>query len=194
MYSGVIPAFLSIAPSNAVFYTVYDLLKTNHMKAVQGGRKCREISETAEKSRRGIQVAEGGEETEAMDPRFNLVYGGLAGIAAATSVYPMEVLRRRLQLIQAATRNGSLDAYVAGIAGAMAKGAKMGGPGAMAAGGVRTFGNLRSLTSLFDFIVRKEGLKGLYLGLLPTACQVLPSAAISYYIFEECKKRLQVIK
>ena len=32
LYSGVVPALLSVAPSNAVFYTVYDMLKTNHMR------------------------------------------------------------------------------------------------------------------------------------------------------------------
>ena len=100
-----------------------------------------------------------------MDPKFSLLYGGLAGIVAETSVYPLEVLRRRLQLatVVAATGRGA-------------------------------FGNLRSMSRLLRVILAREGLRGLYAGALPTACQVLPSAAISYYIFEEAKKTLRVHK
>ena len=59
---------------------------------------------------------------------------------------------------------------------------------------MRAFGNLSSMSKLLEIILKRDGLKGLYAGVLPTICQVLPSAAISYYIFELCKKRLDVYK
>lgn len=144
LYSGVIPALVSIGPSNAVFYATYDALRSNHLRMASSAGPQRE---------------------EKMDPKFSLLYGGLAGIVAETSVYPLEVLRRRLQLatVVAATGRGA-------------------------------FGNLRSMSRLLRVILAREGLRGLYAGALPTACQVLPSAAISYYIFEEAKKTLRVNK
>lgn len=147
LYSGVIPALVSIGPSNAVFYATYDALRSNHLRM-------------ASSAGRG-----GPQREEKMDPKFSLLYGGLAGIVAETSVYPLEVLRRRLQLatVVAATGRGA-------------------------------FGNLRSMSRLLRVILAREGLRGLYAGALPTACQVLPSAAISYYIFEEAKKTLRVNK
>lgn len=143
----MIPALVSIGPSNAVFYATYDALRSNHLRM-------------ASSAGRG-----GPQREEKMDPKFSLLYGGLAGIVAETSVYPLEVLRRRLQLatVVAATGRGA-------------------------------FGNLRSMSRLLRVILAREGLRGLYAGALPTACQVLPSAAISYYIFEEAKKTLRVHK
>jgi len=182
LYAGVIPALASVGPSNAVFYTVYDLLKTNHLNARRKVLEWNEPSKRARSAPPSPPSASSGTGTvagrdaskeegvmEAMDPRFNLLYGGLAGICAETSVYPLEVLRRRLQLIQAATRSGHF-------------------------GSVRAFGNLSSMSKLLEIILKRDGFKGLYAGVLPTICQVLPSAAISYYIFELCKKRLEVYK
>ena len=194
LYSGVVPALLSVAPSNAVFYTVYDMLKTNHMRQQRlvsskkkkkkkaeeedsrekvgdaGAGKVRKGSANGKKKKKRTgtfsevkgekEEEEEGEDVE-MDPRFNLLYGGLGGIAAETSVYPLEVLRRRLQQ--------KTQAHHA-------------------------VGSLKSMGQILSAIVTREGMKGLYRGILPTACQVLPSAAISYYIFEESKKRLDVKK
>ena len=117
LYSGVIPALVSIGPSNAVFYATYDALRSNHLRM-------------ASSAGRG-----GPQREEKMDPKFSLLYGGLAGIVAETSVYPLEVLRRRLQLatVVAATGRGA-------------------------------FGNLRSMSRLLRVILAREGLRGLYRG------------------------------
>ena len=225
LYSGVIPAIISVAPSNAVFYTVYDLLKTNHVRSARAERRSgshgrrergkpplaaqpspgrsREKEKKFGRSVKGSKKELGdprpgsvGEklarEEAAMDPRFNLLYGGLAGIAAETSVYPLEVIRRRLQLIQLGllrtSATGAAEAPLREMVRAVGERAVRG------VGKVQTFGNISSVRRLLAFILAKEGAKGLYVGILPTACQVLPSCAISYYIFEQTKKRLQVNK
>ena len=108
-YVGVIPALISVIPSNAVFYTVYDSLKANHLRHFAGKKKKNRVIAEGEngssynssynsrdKDHRSVGAAtlEEKEKEEEMDPRFNLLYGGLAGIAAETSVYPLEVIRR----------------------------------------------------------------------------------------------------
>ena len=126
----------------------------------ENGKKKKKRTGTFSEVKGEKEEEEEGEDVE-MDPRFNLLYGGLGGIAAETSVYPLEVLRRRLQQ--------KTQAHHA-------------------------VGSLKSMGQILSAIVTREGMKGLYRGILPTACQVLPSAAISYYIFEESKKRLDVKK
>ena len=43
-------------------------------------------------------------------------------------------------------------------------------------------------------IVKKEGFKGLYRGILPNFLKVLPAVSISYVIYENAKSRLGVYK
>eukprot|EP00092_Neocalanus_flemingeri_P038430 GFUD01041837.1.p1 GENE.GFUD01041837.1~~GFUD01041837.1.p1 ORF type:complete len:482 (+),score=108.77 GFUD01041837.1:170-1615(+) len=45
---------------------------------------------------------------------------------------------------------------------------------------------------LFRYIVRTEGLKGLYRGIVPNFCKVAPAVSISYYVYERTRSRLGV--
>ena len=147
LYVGVLPALASLAPSNAVFYAVFDTLKARHL------RWARDRGQAAE-----------------LGAGRTLLYGGAAGVAAECSVYPLEVVRRRLQLARLAALGG-----------------REGGLAVLASGGGGA-----PIPTMLAHILRTEGLRGLYWGILPTALQVMPSAAISYYVFEVCKRKLKV--
>ena len=43
---------------------------------------------------------------------------------------------------------------------------------------------------LFRYILRTEGVRGLYRGLLPNFCKVAPAVSISYYVYERVRTRL----
>jgi len=45
---------------------------------------------------------------------------------------------------------------------------------------------------LFRYIVRTEGLKGLYRGIVPNFCKVAPAVSISYYVYERTRSHLGV--
>ena len=45
---------------------------------------------------------------------------------------------------------------------------------------------------LFWYIVRTEGVRGLYRGLVPNFCKVAPAVSISYYVYERTRSRLGV--
>ncbi len=45
---------------------------------------------------------------------------------------------------------------------------------------------------LFTYILRTEGVRGLYRGLLPNFCKVAPAVSISYYVYERVRTRLGV--
>ncbi|XP_008782580.4 probable mitochondrial adenine nucleotide transporter BTL3 [Phoenix dactylifera] len=79
LYKGLTPALLSMGPASAVFYTVYDILKSSYLS-----------------HRKKMS----GDETELGAIR-TLIYGAIAGACAETVTYPLEVVRRQLQLQQA---------------------------------------------------------------------------------------------
>ena len=93
-----------------------------------------------------------------------MLFGAVAGAAAEFSTYPFEVIRRRMQL--------------------------QGGRGSMSS----VFGKraLRRMTTTVRIIVKNHGLKGLYIGVVPSVAQVLPSAALGYYSYELFKIWLNV--
>lgn len=93
------------------------------------------------------------------DPIFLLACGGAAGACGQTAAYPMDVLRRRFQL--SALRSGSDS----GSSSAYSS----------------TLGGLRS-------IVRGEGVRGLYKGIVPNLIKVVPSIAIMFTTNELLKR------
>ncbi|KAG6483253.1 probable mitochondrial adenine nucleotide transporter BTL3 [Zingiber officinale] len=76
LYKGLNAALISMGPSSAVFYLVYDILKNSHLKKNPHG----------ERSELGVTNT--------------LLYGAIAGAVSETVTYPLEVIRRQLQLQQ----------------------------------------------------------------------------------------------
>lgn len=146
LYKGLVPSILSVAPSGAVFYGVYDILKSAYLHSPEGQKRLHYMSHH-------------GQELNALDqlelgPIRTLVYGAIAGACAEFATYPFEVVRRRLQLQVRATKMSALVTCVK--------------------------------------IVEQGGIPALYAGLFPSLLQVLPSAAISYFVYEFMKIVLKV--
>ncbi|XP_008795550.2 probable mitochondrial adenine nucleotide transporter BTL3 [Phoenix dactylifera] len=147
LYKGLVPSLMSMAPSGAVFYGVYDILKSSYLHSPEG------------KMRISLMKQHQGEDVNALDqlelgPLRTLLYGAIAGACAEAATYPFEVVRRQLQLQVQATK---LNAF--------ATAAK---------------------------IVEQGGIPALYAGLIPSLLQVLPSASISYFVYEFMKIVLKV--
>ncbi|XP_062148597.1 probable mitochondrial adenine nucleotide transporter BTL3 [Alnus glutinosa] len=145
LYKGLVPSIVSMAPSGAVFYGVYDMLKSAYLHSPEG--------------RRRIQNMKQGEELNALEqlelgPGRTLLYGAIAGACAEAATYPFEVVRRQLQM---QVRESRLSALATCIK-----------------------------------IVEQGGVPALYAGLVPSLLQVLPSAAISYFVYEFMKIVLKV--
>ncbi|EEC74933.1 hypothetical protein OsI_10895 [Oryza sativa Indica Group] len=88
---------------------------------------------------------------------ISLACGSLSGIASSTITFPLDLVRRRMQLEGAA---GRARVYQTGLFG--------------------TFGH----------IVRTESLRGLYRGILPEYCKVVPSVGIVFMTYETLKSIL----
>ncbi|CAL9767211.1 unnamed protein product [Musa acuminata subsp. burmannicoides] len=147
LYKGLVPSLISMAPSGAVFYGVYDILKTDYLRSPEG------------RNRLALMKQQQGEEVNAFDqlelgPVRTLLYGAIAGACAEAATYPFEVVRRHLQMQVQANK---LNAF-----------------------------------ATFMSIVDKGGAPALYAGMIPSLLQVLPSASISYFVYESMKIVLKV--
>lgn len=145
LYKGLVPSIISMAPSGAVFYGVYDILKSAYLHSPEG--------------RKRLQKMKQGEDLNALDQLElgtvrTLIYGAIAGACSEAATYPFEVVRRQLQMQIRATKMSALA------------------------------------TSLKIF--EQGGIPALYAGLTPSLLQVLPSAAISYFVYEFMKIVLEV--
>lgn len=91
LYKGLVPSLVSMAPSGAVFYGVYDMLKTAYLSSPEG------------KKRVALMRQQEGQQVNALDqlelgPLRTLLYGAVAGCCAEAATYPFEVVRRQLQM------------------------------------------------------------------------------------------------
>ncbi|XP_050214264.1 probable mitochondrial adenine nucleotide transporter BTL2 [Mercurialis annua] len=146
LYKGLVPSIISIAPSGAVFYGVYDILKSAYLHSPEGRQRIENMSQH-------------GAELNALDqlelgPIRTLLHGAISGACAEAATYPFEVVRRQLQL---QARSSKLSALATGLK-----------------------------------IVEQGGIPALYAGLFPSLLQVLPSASISFFMYECMKIVLKV--
>ena len=199
-YRGFSTAVIAVVPSNAVFYAAYDALRQRHLRRQALVRHCDEDGQkwglslrrkgepaARAKARKGRasgsssaespntegvrKVVRGSTELGAL---YTLLYGALAGAIAEATVFPLETVRRQLQHLSESTAAGPALAQ----------------PGRSARVVVgRSLVRARKVTAI---ILEREGVRGLYRGVLPSTLQVLPSAAISYFLYQKLKASMGV--
>ncbi|KAG2173693.1 hypothetical protein INT43_005113 [Umbelopsis isabellina] len=130
LYRGLWPTLLGVAPYVALNFQCYEVLK-KHLLPVD--------RDTPSISRK-------------------LLCGALAGSIAQTVTYPLDVLRRRMQV----TGMSSMQYKYRG-----------------------TWDAARTM-------VKKEGVRGLYKGMIPNYLKVAPAISISFVTYEWCKEVLHV--
>jgi solute carrier family 25 phosphate transporter 23/24/25/41 len=123
LYRGLVPTLMAVGPFLACQMTTADVLKSVAFE-------------------RGVEVS-----TPLM-----LCIAGSAGIAAQTVVYPLDVLRRRMQINSA--------------------------PSTATASASETVLADKTWTALQQ-VVKREGFRSLFSGIVPTYAKVLPSVAIA---------------
>ncbi|KAJ9508497.1 hypothetical protein QJQ45_012023 [Haematococcus lacustris] len=93
-----------MAPAGAVFYGVYDLLKHRHLAAAAAANAQQQQQEEGYQQQHGQAVlwhTPAATYTAAplqLQPAYSLMYGAAAGACAELLVYPLEVVRRRIQM------------------------------------------------------------------------------------------------
>ncbi|KAM3305411.1 putative mitochondrial adenine nucleotide transporter BTL3 [Capsicum chinense] len=146
LYKGLVPSILSMAPAAAVFYGVYDILKSAYLHSPEGRKRIEYMKQQGAELNAFDQLELG--------PMRTLLHGAIAGACAEAATYPFEVIRRQLQLQGRASKLSALATCAQ--------------------------------------IVEHGGVPALYAGLIPSLLQVLPSASISYFVYEFMKIVLKV--
>ena len=151
-----------------MYCTVYDRLKMNRLKRLEAEAEA-PAEEAARGGRRGeargrMSSSENDREPIRVEQGYMMLFRRARRRLAEFSTYPLEVVRRRMQL--------------------------QGGKGTMS----QVMGRraLRRMTTTLIIIVGRHGFAGLYMGVVPSVAQVLPSAALGYYSCEMFKRFLNV--
>ncbi|KAE9603342.1 hypothetical protein Lal_00008238 [Lupinus albus] len=126
LYKGLGATLLGVGPSIAISFSVYEALRS--------------FWQSRRPNESTIMVS--------------LVCGSLSGIASSTATFPLDLVRRRMQLEGV---GGRARVYNTGL--------------------FKTFGH----------IVRNEGLRGLYRGILPEYYKVVPGVGIVFMTYETLK-------
>lgn len=134
LYRGLWPSILGVVPYVGVDFAAYETLRQYSPKQADGT-----VS--------GI---------------VTLVNGAIAGTLAQTISYPLDLVRRRLQ--------------VQGFASDISAGDK----------------HYKGVTDAFIRIFREEGIPGFYRGLVPNFIKVVPAISVSFYVYETMKKFLKI--
>ncbi|KAM6573076.1 hypothetical protein CsatA_017156 [Cannabis sativa] len=129
-YRGLVPSLLGIIPYAGIDLAAYEKFK--------------------DMSKKYIVEDEPG-------PFIQLGCGTLSGALGATCVYPLQVVRTRMQ----AQRSNTDGAY-------------------------------KGMFDVFKRTFMHEGLRGLYKGIFPNMLKVVPSASITYLVYESMKKNLDL--
>lgn len=100
LYKGLVPSIISMAPSGAVFYGVYDILKSAYLHSPEGRKRLEYMKQQGEELNALEQLELG--------PMRTLIYGAIAGACSEAATYPFEVVRRQLQMQVQATKMSAL--------------------------------------------------------------------------------------
>lgn len=133
LWKGLGANMVRVAPYGAINFYVYDACKGLYRK--QFGEKAK------------------------MTAAPTMCFGALAGAAAQTGVYPLEMIQRRIQV--AGMKQGTKLAY-------------------------------KNMFQGIYVVGKSEGIGALYAGLLPNYAKILPSAAISFYVYELMKQIFEI--
>lgn len=103
LYKGLVPSIVSMAPSGAVFYGVYDILKSAYLHSPEGRKRLEDMKQGQELN--ALEQME-------LGPVRTLLYGAIAGACSEAATYPFEVVRRQLQMQVRATKLSALATCV----------------------------------------------------------------------------------
>jgi len=162
LWKGLGANMVRVAPYGAINFFVYDWCKSVYRQRFLGPG-------------------------ERMGAAPTLVFGGLAGAAAQTVVYPLEMVQRRIQVQGMA----SVAKTATTVTAVTAKKAA-----AVAAAAGTTSSSAFQYKNMFHgivFVARSEGIGALYAGLVPNYAKIFPAAAVSFYVYEVMKAKFGIL-
>ncbi|XP_027362570.1 mitochondrial adenine nucleotide transporter ADNT1-like [Abrus precatorius] len=144
LYKGWLPSVIGVIPYVGLNFSVYESLKDWFIRSKPFG-----IAQDSE-----------------LNVTTRLACGAVAGTVGQTVAYPLDVIRRRMQM------GGWKDAA------------------SVVAGEVNSKVEYTGMVDAFRKTVQREGFGALYKGLVPNSVKVVPSIAIAFVTYEKVKDML----
>ncbi|KCV71936.1 hypothetical protein H696_01345 [Fonticula alba] len=161
LFRGFGPTMLGIVPYAGVSFFTYDSLKAAALRALAARENAHLPAGALAVDYRDLR----------MPPPVAMAVGFIAGGVAQTAAYPLDVVRRRMQVEAVrplAVQNGTpLYAHAAPDA-------------------------YKSIRRAFGHILRTEGWRGLYVGLSINFIKVAPVTGISFLAYEQLKQLFNI--
>ncbi|KAL6560308.1 Mitochondrial adenine nucleotide transporter adnt1 [Orobanche gracilis] len=146
LYKGWLPSVIGVVPYVGLNFAVYESLKDYLIKSKFLG--------LVDDNELGVVT--------------RLACGAAAGTVGQTVAYPLDVIRRRMQMV--GWKNAS----------------------SIVTGGTKAPLEYTGMIDAFRKTVRHEGFRALYKGLVPNSVKVVPSIAIAFVTYEQVKELLGV--
>jgi solute carrier family 25 thiamine pyrophosphate transporter 19 len=152
-FRGLSPAIVQVVPYMGLFFLSYETIRSNLPRSVFPGSSSESTSSSEPKGAKAYLPLS----TAALS-------GTLASVVAKTGIFPLDLLRKRLQ-VQGPTRTRYLHHNIPLHAGGIIATAKE--------------------------IVLREGVRGLYRGLTISLVKAAPASAITMAVYESVLKKLK---
>ncbi|CAI5981261.1 unnamed protein product [Closterium sp. NIES-65] len=142
LYRGLGPSLIGIVPYAGSNYFAYDTLRTLYKRLAKKDK---------------------------IEPLATLIIGSLAGAAAASATFPLEVARKQV------------------CGGGGGGRGELGGGKEMQVGALKGRVVYKGTLDCIQRIVQEQGIQGLYRGLVPSCVKLMPAAGISFMCYEALK-------
>ncbi|GLC68880.1 hypothetical protein PLESTF_000753600 [Pleodorina starrii] len=169
LYRGLAPTLYGIMPYAGLKFFVYGSLKQWYRDSIQPAA-------LAAAAAAGIGAGGGGGGGERLPVPYMLAFGGLSGLLAQTVTYPLDVIRRRMQVHGIQQEAAAAAAGDVGVAAPPAAGHRQ---------RLTTWG-------VGATILQQDGIRGLFRGLSLNYVKVVPSTAIGFTVYDMLKSYLGV--
>ena len=177
LYKGVGPTLLGIFPYAGLKFFVYQYLKGLYIKSNQNNQN--NNSRNLDDGDDDEQQQQQQHSDVVVGTPVKLVFGACAGLVAQTITYPLDVVRRRMQVQDMVTYAGAEMA--SGSSGSETKSTQS-----------RSRVMIRNSWHGLKMIYKTMGLrKGLYAGLSLNYLKVVPSTAIGFAVYDTAKEYLK---
>ena len=153
IYKGLGVTLLVQVPNLAISYSMYGFLRDMALQRLNLNPNATSSSSTEQQQQPPLPV---GDKTKVV--LVNMASGALSGVSSTLVIYPLDVLRRRMQL----------------------------------QGLHRTAGQRTGVAYEVMTILQAEGVRGMYRGLTPELCKIVPMVGCTFCVYEAMRDVLQV--
>ena len=102
LYGGITPTLIGIIPYAGISFATFETLKGTYVQAAQQQRRQKEQKQQGGGGGGGGGGIDGSADVSAaaeMPVATRLLFGGLAGLFAQSVTYPLDIVRRRIQVV-----------------------------------------------------------------------------------------------